>query len=96
VNTVQRQDWYGPPVFLGAAWRLTKAGREAVCELWSHQLGWELRLMVGDLRRSQVCRSHDDVLDTQEHWKVAMSGRGWKEADRRPPEEPTAPPTQRY
>jgi hypothetical protein len=53
--------------------------RQAVCELWSHQLGWELRLVVdgGDFRRSEVCRSQDEVLDVTEQWKAAMVGRGW-------------------
>jgi len=47
--------------------------------LWSHQLGWELRLVVDgdDFRRSQVCRSQDEVLDVTEQWQAAMVGRGW-------------------
>jgi hypothetical protein len=54
--------------------------RQAVCELWSHQLGWELRLVIdgGELTRSQVCRSNDEILDMQEQWKAAMIGKGWQ------------------
>jgi hypothetical protein len=49
-----------------------------VCELWSHEFGWELRLVVdgGELIRSQVCRSQDEVLDVTEQWKAAMVGKG--------------------
>jgi hypothetical protein len=49
-----------------------------VCELWSHEFGWELRLVVdgGELTRSQVCRSQDEVLDVTEQWKAAMVGKG--------------------
>jgi hypothetical protein len=55
------------------------APREAVCRLLSHQLGSELRLEVdGDLQRSQVCRSHDEVMDTGEAWKAAMIEKGWQ------------------
>lgn len=44
----------------------------------SHQLGWELRLEIdGDLRRSEVCRSADEVLTVSEHWKAAMCEKGW-------------------
>ncbi len=29
------------------------------------------------LQRSQVCRSNDEVLDTEEQRKAAMVGKGW-------------------
>ena len=82
-DVLQRPDWVGPPAPLGEGWRLHKQicgrARQAVCELWSHQLGWELRLVIdgGELTRSQVCRSNDEILDTQEQWKAAMVGKGW-------------------
>ena len=79
----QRPHWCEPAAMLGEGWRLRKAvcghPRQVVCELWSHQLGWELRLVIdgGDLRRSQVVRSNDEILSLTEHWKTAMVGRGW-------------------
>lgn len=82
-STPQREFWDGTPAPLGAGWRLHKSicgrARQAVFELWSHQLGWELRLVAdgGDCRRSQVCRSQDELLDVTERWKAAMVGRGW-------------------
>ena len=66
--------------FTREAWRLRKRDREARCQLWSHEFRFELRLMVGELRRSQVCRSSDEVLDHAESWKAAMMERGWHEA----------------
>ena len=53
--------------------------REARCELKAHELGWELFLVVdaNDLRRSQVCRSSDELLTTSETWKAALVDRGW-------------------
>ena len=42
-------------------------------------LGWELRLEVnGDLQRSGVCRSREEVLSTGEEWNAAMLQGGWK------------------
>ena len=65
-----RPFWSGHPVELGDAWRLHKRDREARCQLWSHEFGFELRLTVGDLVRSQVCRSATEVLDHAEVWKA--------------------------
>ena len=45
------------PVALGIAWTLKKRDHVAQCVLFSHQFGWELRLEVGELFRTQVCRS---------------------------------------
>jgi hypothetical protein len=38
-----------------------------------------LRLVIdgGELTRSQVCRSNDEILTMTEQWKTAMVGRGW-------------------
>jgi hypothetical protein len=78
LNVLQRPDWTGEPVRLGSMWTLAKGRRTAVCELWTHQLGWELKLASGaTLLQSQVCRTQDDVLDAHEAWKVAMRSKGW-------------------
>ena len=76
-TTPLRQAWNGQPVEVGDAWTLSKNGRVARCAVVTHQFGWELRLMVGELRRSQVCRSTKEILDHQASWKAAMIGRGW-------------------
>lgn len=79
----RRSDWDGSARELGYLFRLHRdsCGRqlEAVCRLMSHQLGWEVRLEVaGNLHRSQVCRSQDEVLDTSDQWKVAMTEKAWR------------------
>ena len=46
---------------------------EAVCALLTHQLGFELRLNInGELRRSQLCRSTDEVLSLTDRWKTSL------------------------
>ena len=81
-DVLQRADWFGEPTDLGRGFTLRKqsCGRslEAICRLLSHQFGWELRLEInGDLHRSEVCRTSDQVLETTEQWKAAMIGKGW-------------------
>jgi hypothetical protein len=76
-TTPQRENWNGHPVELGDAWTLRKGTKVARCVLVSHQLGWELRLTVGELLRSQVCRSSEEILNTQELWKTVMMGKRW-------------------
>jgi hypothetical protein len=41
-TTRQREHWDGHPIELGDAWTLRKRDREARCELWSHEFGFEL------------------------------------------------------
>jgi hypothetical protein len=56
---------------------MTKRRHVATCALFSHQFGWELRLTIGELLRTQVCRSTDEVLRVQEDWKHALEQRGY-------------------
>jgi hypothetical protein len=35
---------------------------------------------VGELFRTQVCRSTEEILDVQETWKAAMIAKGWSDA----------------
>lgn len=56
---------------------MRKGDKVATCLLVSNPLGWELRLMTTDLLQSQVCRSSDEMLSTQEAWKAAMLSKGW-------------------
>src|SRR5450830_1386918 len=78
LDVLQRINWTGQPIRLGSMWMIAKGRRTADCELWTHLLGWELRLTSGaTLLQSQVCRTQDDVLDAHEAWKVAMRSKGW-------------------
>ena len=56
------------------------ARSKARAVIFSHQFGWEVRLLVGsqeDLVSSQVCRTQDEVLSTGERSKTAMIAKGW-------------------
>ena len=82
--TLPREHSNGRPVYLGALFRVRKMrGKKslaAICKLWTHHLGWEVRLEInGDLQRSEVFRSEDDVLTAGEQWKAAMVDMGWSE-----------------
>ena len=61
---LQREHWNGQPTYLGDLFRVSKMRGDkrlsAVCKLWTHHLGWEVRLEInGDLQRSEVFRSQD-------------------------------------
>jgi hypothetical protein len=80
MDVLQRSGWHGEPKELGDLFRLAKDGRTSRCQLVTHVLGWECRLLVGsELLRSQVCRTQDDVLTTGEQWKAAMIEKGWSQ-----------------
>lgn len=82
IDVLQRLDWHGDAKALGDCFRLHKesCGRsvQAICQLWSHEFGWELRLVIeGAVNRTQVCRAQSEVFDTFEHWKRGMLDKGW-------------------
>jgi signal peptidase I len=89
VEVVQRSRWLGEPTVLSHLFpapqrpvRPTARGRLPCCHA---RVGWELRLEIaGPLQESQVCRTQDEVLDTSEQWKAAMSRRALAAALSRP------------
>jgi hypothetical protein len=80
---VERVNWNGPPEHLSDAFRVTKKKGDtlltAVCETWSHQFGWELRLVVDGhgLSMTSVVRSAPEMVATSEQWRAAMIEKGW-------------------
>jgi hypothetical protein len=81
VDVLQRYTWTARRRRLGDVFRLRKASgaRElgAVCQPWSHQFGWELRLNVsGELQQPRVYRSQDETFSPIEEWKAAMTAKG--------------------
>jgi hypothetical protein len=81
--TLQREHWNGQPTRLGELFTVRKERQgksfEAICHLWTHVFGWEVRLEIdGDLQRSEVCRSKEAVFTAGETWKNAMIEKGWK------------------
>ena len=71
--------WHGTPIEVGDLFRLHKTRREARAALFTHQLGWEVRLLVGsqlEVVQTQVCRDQEEVLATGEEWK-GNDEKGW-------------------
>jgi hypothetical protein len=67
------------PALLTAAWTLQKGPRAARCTIWSHPLGFELRLLCGeDLPRIKVCRTPEAMVRLQAVWRAALEARGWR------------------
>jgi hypothetical protein len=70
----------GEPICLGLMWTVTRRRRTAICELWTHSVGWELRLRSGaTVLQSLVCRADDEMFDAHEEWRATMlaKGRRW-------------------
>ena len=73
LRVLQRPDWHGTPRELGELFILHKNRSEARAMLLTHQLGWEVRLLIGaqpEVVQTQVCRSQEEVLSTGEQWKA--------------------------
>jgi hypothetical protein len=52
---IPRREHFTGPERLSPAWTLTKARKEATCEVWLHEFGFELRLLiVGELVQSRL------------------------------------------
>jgi hypothetical protein len=78
---MHRLDWHGFPIELRELFILRKNRREAKALILTHQLGWEVRLLIGaqqEAVQTQVCRSQEEVLATGEQWKKAMGEKGWR------------------
>lgn len=83
MNLPERPDWHGTPVELAELFRLAHGrNRRVRCLIFTHQAGFELRLMFGWkaelLLRFQVCGTNDETLAVSEQWKAALLKKGWR------------------
>jgi hypothetical protein len=83
-DVLQRPIWSGVPIkgddFFVVRKRKGDTEHVAVCQVWSHVFGWELRLLVNkELHQSQVCGIGQNMIDTAEAWKIALLEKGWLE-----------------
>lgn len=78
-SVVQRAVWHGEPYRLEDLFLLRKNQHCAVCEVWTHWAGWELKVLVdgGDPVQTKVCRSETDVLTTRDEWRAKLVAAGW-------------------
>ena len=76
-TTTIRTAWNGVPLELETLWTLSKGSRCARLVMYTHQLGWELRVQSGALLMTQVCRSDQEIEDVSAEWRAAMVEKGW-------------------
>jgi hypothetical protein len=71
--------WSGTPVEQAILFRLTDGDLLAVCRLFNHSAGWELRLEVnGVLAHAWPCASPTEVCEFEDRWKSEMIEDGWR------------------
>ena len=83
-KTTRREFWNGDPERLPDGFTVTKPKGDrilkGVCEVWTHEMGWELRLMIDGhgLQMSSLCRSGREMVDRADEWRAAMIEKGWQ------------------
>jgi hypothetical protein len=71
-------EWRGSPERIFEFWKLTKGASVAVCALWDHPLGAEVRCDVdGEMRRTKASRELGQLLDASDEWQKAFEEKGW-------------------
>jgi hypothetical protein len=71
-------EWGGSPERIFEFWKLTKGARVAVCALWNHPLGAEVRCDVdGEMWRTKASRDLGQLLDASDEWRKAFELKGW-------------------
>jgi hypothetical protein len=86
-NVFNPPPWTGEPVLIATLWSLTKEQRKAVCTLWNHPQGAEVRLDVDgyDAPASLATRELEVLLDTADEWCAELVSKGgWSDAPRAP------------
>jgi hypothetical protein len=74
---LQRQ-WDGTPRELATWFEMRKHRKRARCAIWTHLLGWELRLTAAnELIQTQVFRDQTALLDAVDEWKTRIREKGW-------------------
>ena len=77
IQVIQRIPWNGRPQE-EATWWLKREGQTALCRMFSHPGGHELRLEISNEPfLSEACREDDAVLACQERWRADLEEKGW-------------------
>jgi hypothetical protein len=75
----QRANWDGTSREMSAWFTLKKGQRRAVCRMFTHVFGHELRLEVSrELVASEVCRADEEIMSCVERWRAGLEAKGWK------------------
>jgi hypothetical protein len=78
-DVFQRDRYDGVARELAVWWTLTREATngEAVCRMFTHVVGHELRLEErGQLVESQVCCTDEEVVACQERWRAGLEAKG--------------------
>ena len=71
-------EWRGEAVSLGEIWKLTKGTRVAICTLWNHPIGAEIRCDVDDeMHQTKASRAVGELLDAAHEWRKSFEAKGW-------------------
>lgn len=74
-----RSVWHGTPHEVGQYFVLRKNRREAKVVIFTHQVGWEVRLFVGAQPvHTETCRTQEEVCGTAERWRASLTDQGWQ------------------
>lgn len=82
-RSFNRPAWTGTPELIAELWTLHKGKRTAVCALWSHSDGAELRLDVeGRESTTLVSEEVAQLLDVAVAWNNELKAKsGWSERE---------------
>lgn len=79
-QTRLRATWNGTPVELQTLWTVSKGSATARLVMFTHQLGWELKVDGAGILLTQVCRSDREIENVSAGWMQAMIEKGWSAA----------------
>ncbi len=81
MQTLRPYDAYRKVEILDDLWAVKRKGHTLRVQLRTHPLGWELQALVGgELHRSQVAKTPQEVSDVSEKWKAEAFAKGWSDA----------------
>jgi hypothetical protein len=78
LTAINVPSWDGTPRECGEVWRLSKGAHVAVCSLFTHPKGGEVRLTIdGEWHRGSVAVDGRTLLDVALDWKQQFEAKGW-------------------
>jgi hypothetical protein len=77
--SVNLPEWDGCKRVVSELWTLRKGSRVAVCTLWTHPIGGEIRVTVdGEMQRTEAKRDGLALVDLALEWRKQFEGKGWR------------------
>jgi hypothetical protein len=77
-NVIKIPEYYERPQSVTRVWTLGKGKRKAICELWTHPIGGEIRVEVaGEFVRSEAGLDGLTLIDLAVQWRQQFVEKGW-------------------